>query len=275
MNWILIAPIFSCDASEDDDCPSECTQPQSAVEWSTFFNYLDISDQIRLEEMTSSADEVDAANLIDHPQSDSTGDHFMAMSQKPVEWILSDSAKTSGTNLGRDIHWTPLLARIRRSVDDENEPSLKLEPHWTDQDQVELFCSNFLVNSTVAFECGQYLDGPYLMTAIAICVDGQKLQNIPSVTSVLRNSLWQIQMSPKMRIQAGQKNPWDCWKTDVKLKPLTGNRLQIGLLICSVDPSSHRPSSRHSTVLVVVPIKASACLTDASVAPASLAVIAA
>lgn len=168
-----------CDPMEDEECPSSCSQRQSAIEWSTFFNYLDISDQVRLDHDSSLGGEVNDLNLIDHPQSDSasTDSNFMMMIQKPIEWASSAVPSRSGTNLGRDIHWTPLLARIRRHLFNDKSISTATDldsesTRLNRRDQVELYCSNFLVNSTVALECGQYLDGDYLLAAIQICVGG-------------------------------------------------------------------------------------------------------
>jgi hypothetical protein len=47
---------------------------------------------------------------------------------------------------------------------------------WNDEEDVTLYCSNFLVNSTVALECGQYLVGNFIMKAIQICVEGKRHQ---------------------------------------------------------------------------------------------------
>lgn len=87
-----------------------------------------------------------------------------------LTWSSSKSSSSSGgTNLGRDIHWTVAHGRIRRDA------SIKLGgglDSWNDEEEVTLYCSNFLVNSTVALECGQYLVGNFIMKAIQICVEG-------------------------------------------------------------------------------------------------------
>lgn len=156
-----------------EDCPSTCQQPQSVVEWTTFFNYLDISDQVRLE---VDDDTINSFNLIDTPQRDSASveENDGRIQQHPpavdLTWSSSKSSSSSGgTNLGRDIHWTVAHGRIRRDA------SIKLGgglDSWNDEEEVTLYCSNFLVNSTVALECGQYLVGNFIMKAIQICVEG-------------------------------------------------------------------------------------------------------
>ena len=148
-----------------------CQQPQSIVEWSTFFNYLDISDQVRLD---IDDDAVNSFNLIDTPQRDSASveENDARIQQHPPAadhtWSSAKSSSSSGTNLGRDIHWTVAHSRIRR---DASSKVGGLES-WNDEEEVTLYCSNFLVNSTVALECGQYLLGNFIMKAIQICVEG-------------------------------------------------------------------------------------------------------
>ena len=73
--------------------------------------------------------------------------------------LLADNNwSTFSASLGRDIHWT--LARTRRAISDE--------------DEINLYCSNFLVNSSVALECGNYLIGSSIIKAIKICTDGKE-----------------------------------------------------------------------------------------------------
>jgi hypothetical protein len=134
---------------------------------------LDISDQVRLE---VDDDTINSFNLIDTPQRDSASveENDGRIQQHPpavdLTWSSSKSSSSSGgTNLGRDIHWTVAHGRIRRDA------SIKLGgglDSWNDEEEVTLYCSNFLVNSTVALECGQYLVGNFIMKAIQICVEG-------------------------------------------------------------------------------------------------------
>lgn len=162
---------FRCDPTLED-CPSACQQPQSVIEWSTFFNYLDITDQI-LTDVNDNT--IDNLNLIDQPQRDSASveENDSRIQQHPSSidqgWSTSlKSSSASGTNLGRDIHWTVAHGRVRREIFVNN----KNPEAWSDEEEVNLYCSNFLVNSTVALECGQYLVGSFIMKAIEICVEG-------------------------------------------------------------------------------------------------------
>lgn len=164
---------FRCDPTLED-CPSACQQPQSIVEWTTFFNYLDISDQIRLDIDDNT---IDNLNLIDQPQRDSAlveeNDSRIQQHPPSVEQVWSassESSSSSGTNLGRDIHWTVAHGRVRRET--SSFVSSSSPEAWSDEEEVILYCSNFLVNSTVALECGQYLVGSFIMKAIQICVEG-------------------------------------------------------------------------------------------------------
>lgn len=135
------------------------------MEWTTFFNYLDVTDQVRLD-----VGDVDSphSNLIDQPQRDSA-----SVEDDPYEqffpsfnWESAPTSFTSGTNLGRDIYWTTAHGRRRRDA------SFKTFTAASEHEDVSLYCSNLLVNSTVALECGQYLVGSFILKAINICVDG-------------------------------------------------------------------------------------------------------
>ena len=151
--WIVLISIWQCCNRCDpdvDDCPNDC-KVQSTLEWSPLLNYIDISDQLRMD------------RLIDQPQRDS------AAAQDETSHYQSDWVE--GPNLGRDVHWT---LRTRR----QSETTTLT---WDDE-EIALFCSNFLVNSTVALECGHYLT-PSVMTAIDICVKGI----LPSLQSNLQS----------------------------------------------------------------------------------------
>lgn len=157
---------FRCDP-DLEDCPSACEQPQATTEWTTFFNYLDITDQVRIDE----DDTLNNLNLIDQPQRDSAsvedGDSHIQHHPPSFDHVWSTSSK-SGPNLGRDIHWTVAHGRIRRDTVATSGSHLHA---WNDE-EVTLYCSNFLVNSTVALECGNYLDGTFIMKAIQVCIEG-------------------------------------------------------------------------------------------------------
>ena len=148
-----------------------CQQPQSIVEWTTFFNYLDISDQVRLD---IDDDTFNSFNLIDTPQRDSASvdESDARIQQHPPAVDNCWLSASSGTNLGRGIHWTVAHGRIRREASTKTMASLE---SWNDEEAVTLYCSNFLVNSTVALECSrmnEYLVGNFIMKAIQICVEG-------------------------------------------------------------------------------------------------------
>ena len=170
MTRFLCLIFYRCDPTLED-CPSMCQQPQSVVEWTTFFNYLDISDQVRFH---IDDDTVNSFNLIDTPQRDSASveENDARIQQPPPDhtvWPSTKSSSSSGTNLGRDIHWTVAHGRMRRDVSTKVAGTFE---SWNDEEDVTLYCSNFLVNSTVALECGQYLVGNFIMKAIQICVEG-------------------------------------------------------------------------------------------------------
>ena len=140
-----------CDPDEEE-CPPTCQDPRSPVEWTTLFNYLEISNQIRLE--ADDDPSLYSLNLIDKPQRDSAAS---------VPQETTDDGWTDGNaNLGRDIHWTVAHGRIRRDADPVS---------WNDDESVHFYCSNLLVNSTVALECGNYLMPSLILKAIQICVE--------------------------------------------------------------------------------------------------------
>ncbi|XP_045033419.1 von Willebrand factor D and EGF domain-containing protein isoform X2 [Daphnia magna] len=168
----IVTNHLKCDPALED-CPPVCQQPQSVVEWTTFFNYLDISDQVR---MDIDDDIINSFNLIDTPQRDSASveENDARIQQHPPavdhNWS-SFKSSSSGTNLGRDIHWTVANSRNRRDTPGKMDGGGSSHQTWNDEEEVTLYCSNFLVNSTVALECGQYLVGNFIMKAIQICVE--------------------------------------------------------------------------------------------------------
>lgn len=200
-----------CDPTVED-CPPVCQQPQSIVEWTTFFNYLDISDQVRIED-----DHVNSFNLIDTPQRDSASvedDARIQQHPSDVDHTWSSSKISSGgTNLGRDIHWTVGNSRNRRNT----LVKLNGSHHtWNDVEQVTLYCSNFLVNSTVALECGQYLVGNFIMKAIQICVEGINYLHKLLCLFMFNTLAFHFQMSAAIRTLPGLKSPWVFWRINVK-----------------------------------------------------------
>ena len=139
-----------------EDCPVVC-EPQSTVKWLSLFNYIDITDQVRVDNYVDDQLQRDSP-LID--ENDIHVDDTSSDTSSATSWA-------SNYNLGKDVHWT---LRNRRSVGETF--------NWT-QDEIFFYCSNFLVNSTVAMECGQYLS-PAIMKAIEICISGKcRLHNEP------------------------------------------------------------------------------------------------
>jgi hypothetical protein len=115
-----------------------CQQPQSVVEWTTFFNYLDISDQVRFH---IDDDTVNSFNLIDTPQRDSASveENDARIQQHPPDhtvWSSTKSSSSSGTNLGRDIHWTVAHGRMRRDVSTKVAGTFE---SWNDEEDVTLY----------------------------------------------------------------------------------------------------------------------------------------
>ena len=66
--------------------------------------------------------------------------------------------------MGGDVHWT---LRSKRSSSGDAAAAV--------DDAISFYCSNFLVNSTVAVECGQYLS-PAILKAIDVCVSGHPIR---------------------------------------------------------------------------------------------------
>lgn len=108
---------------------------------------------------------------MDAPHQDSDG--FLSDAAPPPVGDVHED-ESSGANVGRDVHWK--LSRSRRAAaaaaaaDDNDGDSGAGVSAWS-AEQVFFYCSNLLVNSTVAVECGQFLS-PSILKAIDVCVSG-------------------------------------------------------------------------------------------------------
>jgi hypothetical protein len=104
--------------------------------WTTFFNYLDISDQVRFH---IDDETVNSFNLIDTPQRDSASveDNDARIQQHPPDHtVWSTTKSSSGINLGRDIHWTVAHSRMRRDVSTKVSGTFE---SWNDEEDVTLY----------------------------------------------------------------------------------------------------------------------------------------